>query len=234
MAKSICHIVPGVQPENLPSRKKGEQDGNSVSPPMIRPVPPDDFERETEQPAVAPPQSPREEQSPRPRARPRKSPAREQVPGQHEIRSLVRRQKQPSQQRPPSARDVHIYERAVIQEAPQRQVAEEFGITQGAVSRKCAKVIAWISRCGRKELSGMNDAERGRYVVRFAEQKYDFYREQSEAAHLRSLQDQVILVETGTREASGTPGQFEGVVTIRKTTRASVFLCENSACLTTS
>jgi hypothetical protein len=76
---------------------------------------------------------------------------------------------------------VHVYERAVIQEVPQRQVAAEFGITQGVVSRKCAKVIAWMSRCGLKELRGMSDAERGRYLVRFAERKYDFYREQAEA-----------------------------------------------------
>jgi hypothetical protein len=82
---------------------------------------------------------------------------------------------------------VQIYERAVIQEVPQRQVAAEFGITQGQVSRKCSRVIAWMSRCGVKELRGMSDHERGRYLLRFAERKYDHYREQAEAAHRLSL-----------------------------------------------
>ena len=140
---------------------------------------------------------------------------------QEEIRAHLRKRKskQPSQRRPPAARDVQIYERAVIQEVPQRQVAAEFGITQGAVSRKCAKVIAWMSRCGQEELRGMNLAEGGRYLYRFAERKYDHYREQAEAAHRLSLEPQVILVESGEREAQGAPGEFEGTVTIRKTTR---------------
>ena len=133
--------------------------------------------------------------------------------------SPPRRKKKAGGPRPPSAKDLEIYELAVIQEVPQRQVGEKFGITQSAVSRKCAKVIAWTGRCGRAEYSRLPCDERLRYLERFAEKMYAWYRQQAELAYRESFKDQVILKEKGTRPADGTPGEFVGEVQIEKTIR---------------
>jgi len=161
MSQRPCHEIPGVQEKIRP---------NACSPMGLnRPTAPTEEELqrlERGRESLAPTDTPHETRAAAKESRPRL---------QEEIRAHLRKRmpKQPSQQRPPSATAVQIYERAVIQEVPQRQVAAEFGITQGVVSRKCARVIAWMSRCGVKELRGMTDPERGRYLVRFAEQKKD-------------------------------------------------------------
>jgi len=78
-------------------------------------------------------------------------------------------------------KDLEIYDRVVIQEIPQRQVAADFHVNQSNVSRKCARVIDWMGTTGREEQSGMTPQQRARYLVRFAEKKYDAYRERLEA-----------------------------------------------------
>ena len=97
MAKSICSVVPGVQAENRPS---------PCSPPLIRPHAPEEVP-ESDEGRRAPPERPTEDFRPRPKGRGREPRGQqlEHVPGvQHEIRSRIRRQKQPSQQRPLSAK----------------------------------------------------------------------------------------------------------------------------------
>lgn len=132
--------------------------------------------------------------------------------------------KKEGQRKPPSPRDLRMYDRVVIEDVSQYVVAEEEGLTQGYVSKRVRRVIEWMGRVGNKEYGVAAGDEKLRYLHRFAEKKYDYYRRESEAAFRESRRDLVIIKERGTRQASAEQdeknvGQFVGEVKIEKTIR---------------
>lgn len=125
---------------------------------------------------------------------------------------------------PPNARDLRMYERTVIQEMPQKVVAAEEKLTQGYVSKRVRRVVEWMGRAGNQEYGEMPADEKLRYLQRFAEKKYDHFRQQAEDAWRESRQELVVVKERGTRQASGDndeqhEGQFVGEVKIERTRR---------------
>ena len=77
-----------------------------------------------------------------------------------------------SRRRPPSARDLRMYDRVVVEEVSQYAVAADEKLTQGYVSKRVRRVIEWMGRVGNKEYGAAPANEKLLYLQRFAEKKY--------------------------------------------------------------
>src|SRR5687768_8026533 len=126
----------------------------------------------------------------------------------------------PGRERPPSHRDLDVFHQHVIRHRKQRDVAAEFNLEQGQVSRICSKVRRWLGKATAEQQGLPAGIEGLRSQVNVHVRQLGELLVQATEGYQRSLEDQKITKVKTRRRASGEEEKWEETIT--KTQHGSV------------